>query len=582
MDGETDDTVPLHPRGADDATEPQLAADYEYGSVIGRGGMGEIVGARDRRIGRDVAIKRMRDAEPEPALVDRFLREARLQARLDHPAIPPVYELGRDAKGRPYFAMKRLSGVTLAAKLKMRGSTQPMLPAFAQPLLRAFAEVCRAIAFAHARDVIHRDLKPANIMLGEYGEVYVLDWGLARTVGEARERPDTSDELALNLTDTHQMLGTIGYMPPEQILDSASVGPPADVYALGAILFEILCGEPAHPRGPQAIATTHAGILSTPAQRRDDVPPELDAICVAALSRDPAQRPTAFALATAVQDYLDGDRDTARRKTLAAEALYDAHVAFAHERRAEAMRAAGRAMALDAASGGAELVTRLMLEPPREIPAGLHDAWRAEDAEAVRRHAASSLVGFGGVLLMLPVAIWNGVLSWPIVLGITGIGLALALYTIAILRQPDRRPRDLYALMFGAATMIPLADRLFSPFILAPAVACLFAWASAMYPQLLRHFWSVVTVIVASWLVPPLLEYLGYLPASWSVSEGAITITSDALRIGGARTGALVLAVNLFVVLVGAYHGFMLARASHHAHRKLVSQAWHLQQLLPG
>ena len=149
---------------------------YQIGELIGRGGMGEVVVAQDQRIGREVAVKRIRAQKPSHDAVERFLREARIQARLDHPAIVPVYELGTDAVGLPYFTMKRLTGVTLGKRLTDKAPIQP--------LLRAFADVCLAIQLAHTRGVVHRDLKPSNIMLGDYGEVYVLDWGVARVISD--------------------------------------------------------------------------------------------------------------------------------------------------------------------------------------------------------------------------------------------------------------------------------------------------------------------------------------------------------------------------------------------------------------
>src|SRR3954467_1599549 len=205
---------------------------YQIGELIGRGGMGEVVVAQDQRIGREVAIKRIRSLDPSSDAVNRFLREARIQARLDHPAIVPVYELGTDADGRPYFTMKRLAGVTLSRKLSENGPVQP--------LLRAFVDVCLAIQLAHSRGVVHRDLKPSNIMLGDYGEVYVLDWGVARVLTETRRT--TGPSLVVDPDDgttVGAILGTPGYMAPEQVRGHEA-GSKADVYALGAILFEIL------------------------------------------------------------------------------------------------------------------------------------------------------------------------------------------------------------------------------------------------------------------------------------------------------------------------------------------------------
>ncbi|MBA3501630.1 MAG: serine/threonine protein kinase, partial [Deltaproteobacteria bacterium] len=204
---------------------------YEVGEILGRGGMGEVVLAEDKTIGRRVAIKRMRAATPTPDAVARFLREAHIQARLDHPAIVPVHELGHDKDGRPYFTMKRLAGVTLHTVLK-EGKATP------QKLLRAFVDVCLAIEFAHQRGIVHRDLKPSNIMLGHYGEVYVLDWGVARVIGDAELAGVAIDSLE-GETQQGAVLGTPGYMSPEQMRGD-EITPATDIYALGAILFEIL------------------------------------------------------------------------------------------------------------------------------------------------------------------------------------------------------------------------------------------------------------------------------------------------------------------------------------------------------
>ena len=173
---------------------------YELGSSIGRGGMGEVVAAHDPRIGREVAIKTLRGAA-SPELVDRFLREAKIQGRLDHPAIVPVHEIGHDAQGQPYFTMKRLRGETL----------QDVLVAGAplQRLLRAFADACLAVQFAHDLRVVHRDLKPSNLMLGPYGEVYVLDWGIARSIGDDARPGAARDMTTLDgQTQAGALLGT--------------------------------------------------------------------------------------------------------------------------------------------------------------------------------------------------------------------------------------------------------------------------------------------------------------------------------------------------------------------------------------
>src|SRR5262245_47666793 len=172
-----DPTKSLRPAAAPSDEAPDTIADpveptrpgaaitgdrYRIGRRIGRGGMGEVLVAADEQIGREVAIKRMRAKDPPERAILRFEREARIQGRLDHPAIPPVHELGRDVDGLPFFAMKKLAGTTLAEILKAGES--PKFPR--QRLLRALADVCLAVEFAHTRGFVHRDLKPENIMLG--------------------------------------------------------------------------------------------------------------------------------------------------------------------------------------------------------------------------------------------------------------------------------------------------------------------------------------------------------------------------------------------------------------------------------
>src|SRR4051812_12695278 len=188
---------------------------YKILSRLGKGGMGEVMSVRDTNIGREVALKRIRKADPSDRTIDRFLREASIQGRLEHPAIVPLYDLGRDASGQPFFTMKKLTGTTLS---KLLDANTPDVTL--QRLLRAFAEVCLAVEFAHVRGIVHRDLKPDNIVLGDYGEVYVLDWGVAKVIGEADEFADvasgSSEDNEALATLPGMQVGTPGYMAPEQ------------------------------------------------------------------------------------------------------------------------------------------------------------------------------------------------------------------------------------------------------------------------------------------------------------------------------------------------------------------------------
>ncbi|MDQ3368445.1 MAG: serine/threonine protein kinase, partial [Myxococcota bacterium] len=347
--------------GVGDRTEPvldSLVGRYRVARRIGKGGMGEVMGARDEQIGRDVAIKRMRKANPDQRAIQRFLREASIQGRLEHPAICPVHEIGHDTDGLPFFVMKKLAGTTLAKILDRPGGDRATYPL--QRVLRAFTEVCLAIEFAHVRGIVHRDLKPDNIILGDFGEVYVLDWGVAKVIGE----DDDGDFADISGSGEHataagSAIGTPGYMAPEQVHGRADIDGRVDVYTLGCLLFEILAGEPLHPRGVEGMHSAVAGLDARPSVRAPsrEIPPELDELCVLATRTQRDDRiQTARDLGDRVQRFLDGDRDVALRRDLARTHLDRATAAFeagdSDDLRALAMREAAAAMALDPALPG--------------------------------------------------------------------------------------------------------------------------------------------------------------------------------------------------------------------------------------
>jgi serine/threonine protein kinase/Flp pilus assembly protein TadD len=235
---------------------------------IGRGGMGAVLRGRDVDLGRELAVKILLESHKDnPELVRRFVEEARIGGQLQHPGVVPVYELGTFADHRPFFTMELVRGRTLADLLRARESPSDDLPRY----LAAFEAVCQTMAYAHARGVIHRDLKPSNIMLGSFGEVQVMDWGLAKVLhpeegvesphaGDGSEnRPEPPHGPASRAFDTHSawgpsggtssqtgsVLGTPGYMAPEQAAGLVElVDERADVFGLGAILCEILTGRP--------------------------------------------------------------------------------------------------------------------------------------------------------------------------------------------------------------------------------------------------------------------------------------------------------------------------------------------------
>jgi len=556
---------------------------YAFGEILGRGGMGEVLLAHDRRIGRDVALKRMRRGQPTEDEAARFLREARIQARLEHPAIVPVYELSRDPAGRPYFTMKRLSGVTLAEMLANQLATK-------QRLLRAFAEVCRAVDYAHSKGVVHRDLKPANITLGEFGEVYVLDWGVARVVedgGGPSGRLHMADIDTLEGTaPAGDTFGTPGYMAPEQ-LKNPEVSRAADVYSLGSMLFEILTGDPLHPRGQQpAIASTLDGaVVLSPAQRRVDrgVAPELDALCVAMLAKNPAMRPTARLCADRIEQFLDGDRDVARRKSMAVDLVWAARTALEHGHRGDAMRSASRALALDPeAEGAAELITTLMLQPPEQAPPEL-TAWiRKAENDGVSRHARTAIPGYLAIAAFLPLMIYSGVLRWAPIIGLVGFALLLAFCAWQLVRRPERTFLEMVLYACANAAMLVMLSRLAGPFTFVPALTVYITFTVMTYPAFLRRPVALAVIMAGGFLMPIVLELAGALPRTWEVAEGlGLLSRSGAIEIGQRSTAIIVIVASLVTILMAARQSAVLARANRNNQHRLVAQAWHLAQLLP-
>jgi serine/threonine protein kinase len=272
---------------------PDLA-ETKYGLLeeIGRGGMGTIYLAEDRVLGRRVALKVVSTGAADPGAAARMLREARVIARLEHPGIVPVHDAGTLPDGRMFYAMKRVDGRRLDEVAREDGVSLPQR-------LRTFQKICDAVAFAHAHGVIHRDLKPENVMVGRFGEVLVMDWGIAKVADEADPPAQPPTATAPSATADGTVLGTPGYMAPEQAAGRPGiVGPAADVWALGAILHFLLTGRP--PGGDGA------------------APASLAAVAGKAMAADPAGRyGSVEELAADVARYLDGSRVLAHRETLA-------------------------------------------------------------------------------------------------------------------------------------------------------------------------------------------------------------------------------------------------------------------------
>jgi serine/threonine-protein kinase len=276
-----------------------------------KGGLGQVSVARDESLRRQVAVKELRpDRRNDPTLRQRFLTEAEITGQLEHPGIVPVYALGQDSHGQPFYAMRLIQGGTLEESIAAYHA-QPTPLAF-RGLLERFVDVCQTMAYVHSKGVIHRDLKPVNIMVGEFGETLVLDWGLAKRIGTAEPaRVAAAMPVEKGLTEVGQVLGTPAYMAPEQAEGVArDVGPASDIYALGAILYKLLTGSPPFGNegtGREMLAQLHQ-MPAPPSQHCRGVPRALEAVCLKALASRPQDRyASAQDLASEVEHWLAGE-----------------------------------------------------------------------------------------------------------------------------------------------------------------------------------------------------------------------------------------------------------------------------------
>ncbi len=317
------------PEAAGAAPEPPpTAGRYRAVRPPARGGLGEVFVGEDGELNRPVALKRIRDCYAyEPAHRRRFLREAEITARLQHPGIVPVYGLTWDEQGRPCYAMRFIEGESLQDALQRfhEGAGPSHRGGFAgvefRQLLQRFVAVCNAVAYAHSRGIVHRDLKPANVMLGRYAETLVVDWGLARPVerteaerASGEESLAPANDLGPEQTAAGHALGTPAYMSPEQAAGAwDELGPPADIFSLGATLYAILTGQPPYAGSAYvALGRAKRRDLAPPRRLKPGLPPALEAVCLRAMAREPRDRyPTALELAAEVERWLADEPVTA-------------------------------------------------------------------------------------------------------------------------------------------------------------------------------------------------------------------------------------------------------------------------------
>lgn len=575
---------------------------YVRQDTLGEGGMGEVRQCFDPQIGRRVALKTMRaDRARDEQAELRFVREARIQGQLEHPSVPPVYDLGRDADGRPYFTMKRVHGVTLKEALRRLGRrSQPDRTFTRRRLLAAFSRVCQCVDYAHRRGVLHRDLKPANIMLGDFGEVTVLDWGVARVLGDAEALDDAARDERVSIPDAGtemtrhgKLLGTPGYVSPEQIgRPSADLSPASDVYSLGAILFEILTLEKLHPGDAEtALLSTLDGADATASRRTPsrDIPPELDAICVRATALDPKARfADAGALADAIEAFLDGERDEEHRARLATRHAERALAVLSGagprgptlDQRRSALGEIGRALALSPGEPHAiEALQALASAPLSEVPEEVRSALQATRDRETRRTAALATGVYLSILLYLPFLIWSGVRSWPGIIALYALTVASAAVTFGISKSSAPKRWWVLACMLLSNAAFAQSTVLFGPLIVMPG---LIAVNTTAYALLLDRAGRAIALGsgFAFVLAPALIEMAGA-SSYYAFGASGMQIVPNALDLNRLPSLLLLLVVGLATIATGALTTGRMRGDLADAELRLQLGAWQLRQLAP-
>jgi serine/threonine-protein kinase len=568
-----------------DLAEHELQGErYQRVRVLGVGGMGEVALVRDHRIGREIALKTVRGDIASPEVRSAFIAEARMQAQLEHPSIIPVYDIGVDAGGREYFTMRAIAGTTLSKILaRLREHDPATVGEFSTlRLLEVFRRLCLVIEYTHGKGVIHRDLKPGNVMLGEYGEIHVLDWGLAQRHGDPDHASDPSAPV----------LGTPGYIAPEQTFHGSEVDLRVDVYALGAILFEILALRPLHAGRDtneklQSTRRKHSVTAQQRAPERE-IPPELDAACARATAYSPAHRYASVAeLRGDIDKFLEGHRNLELRRELAArhagnaehetrQALAGGSDAEVHRRRA--LQDVARSLALDPDNTIArQSLVRLIAEPP-ETPPGEVSAEIAagtyEEGRFAARLGAIAYFLFAGVAM---ITLLQGVRSW------TGLGVVVGTVTAAglwCIRGMRRyRPREFIPVFLLSSIAITVATGFYGPLVMVPLLAA--ANLMAFNFAAVRNIRALVFVIgTLVFLVPAGAEWLGLVDPFYTVEAGRIVIAPRFIDFDETMVRIALMLVNIAAITAPTIVVWKLADSKDELRRKYVLQSWQLRQLV--
>ena len=571
---------------------------YEPGNLLGRGGMGEVRLCRDPRLGRDIALK---TATTKSALeLERFVREAQVQGQLQHPSIVPVHELGVGADGVPFFTMKRIKGLTLQEVIRQvrTGEGDAATRFNRHRLMSAFLSVCQAIEFAHSNGWIHRDIKPANVMLGDFGEVYVLDWGLARRVDKDDRPTEPFEDLKMSpvgQTTPGTLLGTPGYMAPEQVL-----GLPADVrsdvYALGAVLFELLTHQMLVTGGSamELLVSTRDGADARARSRfpEREVSPELEAICLRSTAREPAGRfGSVRELHDAVERVLSGERNLELRTDLArhhADTAHElaekvrSHEGDEVELRRQALKEVGQALALDPTHPVAlRVLIALMTTPPDRTPPEAQaelDAGRSQQAKSAGRAAT---LAFLAIMLDIPVLLYFGVLDgWALTLSF-GLVFCAAL-AAAYLGFMVKKPTGFTAVPSLFISNVALASMsvVMGPFVLVPILV---ASNTIVFVIFLEKRFRMLSIALgmAAVTLPMVASHLGLIPRSFEFTEKGLLILQQAVNMPAMGTMTFLgVTAGATILVSGLVTGFVRDQIDALEKHRAV-QAWSLRQFVP-
>ncbi len=583
------------------------AARYEAGPLLGQGGMGEVVLHLDHVIGRHVARKTLlREAASDRAFT-RFVREARVQGQLEHPSVVPVYDFGVGADGGPFFTMKRVRGETLALILERLAEKDPEYTSrFSRhKLLAAFRQVCLAVEYAHLRGVVHRDLKPSNIMLGDFGEVYVLDWGLAKLRSDDAADPGPASSVrdgrvprpadSPDRTGEGDMVGTPAYMAPEQFGAGRNrFDTRQDVFALGAVLFEILTL--ARYRPGASFATLLPSLLreadrehpTRPSEKAADITPELDDACTRALATDPALRlDSAAAISEVIERYLEGDRDQGMRTALAAKLLASARARIAAPRadasaHVDAMRDAIKALALTPDDVEAQrLLLALVVDGSGRLPPEAMREWEESEMAGDEHALRLALAGLASWFIAIPLAMWVGVRSWTMIPIMSALVLATMGYMVLLMRWRTRATRHMVVLNVVIAATLAMTSCWLGPFILVPLSCSAVALIFGSRCKASERPWIILIWALAI-LLPFGVELLHVFPPAYTFADGQLVLHPRVLDLPERPTLVALAYTSVTFMLLPMMLIGQLRDRQQRGDRRLFVQAWHLRQLFPA